>query len=255
MRPSHLPPPPPPRTPPHPPAPRTAPRCGRPRGHPPLCTRDTAATGHGPLCEGHRHLPCQDTVPPLWHGLPTAIWGGVGTPYPWGWHRGCGVGDTGRGMLGRQHCEQTARGRGVQDPAVLGGVEGVAETPAQPGDTSVAVVPGHVGGRECRSPAWPCPAGQTPHPGGRRVGAAPPQRFAAAGLLHCSPGPRRLPGDPPVPTPAARRAWLCAGPAPSPPRHPRALGLGRDRAGWPGWGSPPHCGHGGAGKLLSSRSR
>ena len=108
------------------------------------------------------------------------------------------------------------------------------------------------GGPEAPQP-WPAmPSRADPHPGCWRAGAAPPQCFAAAGLLHpWSPGPHRVPRDPLVPPPAAHRAWLCAGPAPGPPCPPRRSGAGQGPSGLARMGLPTRCGHGGAGKLRS----
>lgn len=127
-------------------------------------------------------------------------------------------------------------GHVVQNLAMPGGDEGMAESPGQPGNTSTW---------EHRI-ATALPSRAEAITGTRVLGRGNAlQRFAAAGLLHCSLGPCWGPGDPLVPLPAASQPWPCAGPIPSPSASPWGSGARQGQGGLARTGVPTRCGHAG----------
>lgn len=104
-----------------------------------------------------------------------------GHPVPMGWHRGCGVGDKGQGMLGRLHLWANRLGTWCTGSGHAG----------WDGRKTSSAWEGHVHGRcasawgdreHCR-PARPCPAGQTPSPGAGGLPGGPSAAFCSCWAL------------------------------------------------------------------------
>lgn len=148
----------------------------------------------------------------------------TGSPQPRMSPRGHGTRGAGQGLAGTPRGTRRARwGQMAERPARLGDTA-VSEDSPPPRRGQLASCPGVV--------------------------TAPPQRCAAAGLPHCSPSPRRLPGDPwsRRQLPIVSGHVLAPLPDPASPQGPGAV-QGR---GVPRMGVPPSCARGGDGRLRSS---